>query len=511
MVLFIIGILLFLGGLGFAIYTSIKTVKNTLMKPNYKDLFTRLGIALGVTVLGGLTALCGIHLWVDQSASTFQWLFTLLVGPLFIISLFALINSFILHYYGKTFDKKIDKILFIILMVCLPLTFISFLYTTNGYASYLTYPLYKAFNFSHGFVGGNESNPDGLTITFYALCILTGAISVYFLCDHKMYLQYGKHGIMESTFLVAFPAGIVGARIFYVLGELDSFIEKGFWQHAFNFTEGGLTILGGAVTGIVVGVLWFKWRHKDLNIWLTVDICVPTILLAQAAGRWGNFFNLEVFGAPVNESYFSFLPNIITSNLHYPASTYFDGNLIYQLKEGEIWLPLFIIEGTINIFGYCLLAHVFGNRFRKYTELGDLAFGYIVWYGLTRVLLEPLRVREYQMGTWSWYWSFAFVIVGVLLIGLNHIIKMHQRNKKGELVIRNYYLKGGLISSIVLSSLGIILLGIGLGLMLTNEMVIQVAFDGFNTGLMFTMLGLGLIGALSISLPYFIYGKRKQL
>ena len=508
MALFIIGLIILIAGLGYSLFVSIQTIKNKVMQPIYKTLYTKLLISGGVYVLGLLLFLSGIHLWKDLGAGAFEWSFSLIFGFLFGVSSFGFIHGFLLHYYSKTIDEKNQKLLFIITMVCIPVVLISFLYATNGYADYLEYPLYKVLNFNEGFIRGNEPNPSGLNLTFYALFILSGAVFVYLLSDHKMYLEYGRHGILESTFLVAFPAGILGARIFYVLGELGHFIEIGFWQHAFNFTEGGLTILGGAVTGVVVGVLWFRWRNKGLNVLIAADIVVPAILIAQSVGRWGNFFNLEVYGYPVSVSSFSFLPKFITSNMIYPAYTDADLGGYISLEAGQMWMPLFFIEGLINLFGYFLLAHVFGKALRKYTELGDLTFGYIVWYGLTRVLLEPLRVKEYKMGTWSWYWSFAFVIVGILLIALNHLIRIELRKKNNTLVVRKYYEKLGLTSSISVIVVGLILSIVGIIMMANNSFEAKVVFDGFNIGLMLLMLGLAFFSALLLTLPYYIVGKK---
>ena len=89
------------------------------------------------------------------------------------------------------------------------------------------------------------------------------------------------------------------------------------WYKGFMIWEGGLTILGGAIMGIAVGVAWFMWRNKGYSIWIAVDLIVPTILLAQAIGRWGNFFNCEVHGVEMSEQAWSWLPTFIFKNIHF--------------------------------------------------------------------------------------------------------------------------------------------------------------------------------------------------
>ena len=233
---------------------------------------------------------------------------------------------------------------------------------TNGLAPYLTYPLINGFSFTDGFVTPNsQARPN---IAFYALCILTGAILVYFLCDHYMYKEYGEHGILESTFIVAFPAGIIGARIWYVVGNWSVEFVGQPWYTMLKVWEGGLTILGGAVTGIIAVVIFFLWLKICKSVFLGIDIIFPTILIAQAVGRLGNFFNCEVHGLPSDLIYWKWLPEVILRNGAFSSISVF-------ADSGQMYVPLFLIEAVANIAGYFIISKVFGGLLRKYTELGD--------------------------------------------------------------------------------------------------------------------------------------------
>ena len=498
MVLFFIFLFLTLASLGVSIYFSVKEVKNTVTKIQYKPTFIRLAICGGIYLVSMLVMFLAIYPMrnisprgVDVTQAVF--------GSIFLaITTFVTIHTFILHYYAKHKDEKIDRILFITLMVTFPFLPLAFFLLTNGYADFLTYPLYKAIDFQKGFVTYED---DGGNIAFYALCILTGAVFVYLLCDHKMYLEYGKHGILESTFLVAFPAGIVGARLFYVLGVWEAeFAHREFW-HVFDFTEGGLTILGGAAMGIVVGVAWFLWRNKKYSIWVAVDAIVPTILIAQAFGRWGNFFNCEVHGIAVSSSGWEWLPKLIFHNAQFSEHYGYAG-------DGQLYVPLFFIEGIINLFGFFVLAHLFGKKLLKHTEPGDLAFGYILWYGITRVMLEPLRADQYKMNTWSWYWSFVFVIAGTVAIVVNHLVRRYLRKKKEQF---NYHKRSkiqGLIEMIIISVIGVALLISGIIVMASNEYTKEVLFKPFNIGLVLAFFGVTILLLLGISIPRFLDGQR---
>ena len=273
--------------------------------------------------------------------------------------------------------------------------------------------------------------------------------------------------------------------------------------------EGGLTILGGAIMGIVVGVLFFLWRNKNLSIWFAVDAIVPTILIAQAVGRWGNFFNCEVHGEIVNLSNFRWLPEIVWRNAQYSSAAPTD------LRGTEqIYLPLFFIECLTNLFGYFLIAHVFGKALGKYHEPGDLCFGYVIWYGLTRVILEPLRYGDFKMGEngyWSWVWSMIFVFAGTLLIVINHIVRLIIKKKKNTFEVKPYDTKLGIISTLIIVIVGGALLTTGLIMMTSNKFEEVVEYNLFNGGLIILVLGASTLLTLGISLPILFESFKNQV
>lgn len=399
------------------------TVKSLQAKIDYVQVIKIEGILLGALAITFTMMMVSIYWWKDVSPKAGEIALGI-IGSLLFSSLFmGAVNAFILHYYGKNIPEKLDKWLFRGMIIAFTLSLVFFFVMSDGFAEYMHYPLYNGINFKEGLVyPGSGTSP---SIAWYAICILSGAVLVYFLCDHKMYLEYGKHGLLESTFLIALPAGIIGARIFYVLGELDSFIIPGQPWESFvsmcSIHEGGLTIMGGAPTGIVVGVLWFIWRHKGkgYSIIKVADIAIPSILIAQAIGRWGNFFNIEVYGQLVDDKLFAWLPRVIFNNCHFNGSG-------VPTPAGQMYVPLFLIEGFVNLLGYFFLAHFVEHALKKWKKPLDIGFGYIVWYGLTRAIMEPLRDPTYNMGNdgnWSWIWSFVFVAAGVLAIIGNHVIR----------------------------------------------------------------------------------------
>ena len=504
MVLAIIFLVLFAICAGISIYQCVSLVKTPMIEVNYKSFLLKSGAFVVGAAISFLVAAFGLAMWTNANLD-FLHGFELVAGSLlFALTLFTAINCFIIHYYGKNIPEKLDKWLFRLIIIGFSAALVMFFVFTNGLAPYIDqYPIFNGISFTKGLVRPNDG--ESTNIAFYALCILSGAILVYFLCDHYMYKEYGEHGILESTFFVAFPAGIIGARIAYVVGNWSKeFANQPFW-HVFAIWEGGLTILGGAIGGIVVGALWYMWRNKGKSIWIPFDIVLPAILIAQAVGRWGNFFNCEVHGYEVAQSSFQWLPEIIWRNGIYSSE-------LEYAAEGNMFVPLFFIEAVVNLLGYFVLAHVFGRALRKYTEMGDVGFGYIIWYGLTRVFMEPLRHPAFQMGEegyWSWVWSMIFVVVGTLLIVANHIVRSILRKKRDAYIVQENDKKVGLIGTIIIAVVGIGLIVLGAVLMTTNQFIIKVDYNGFNVGLILLILGISVFLCLGISLKKLIFAIKK--
>ena len=500
---YIFGVI-FIASLALFIFSLVKIVKNPMANLNCKDIIKRLLLIGGIGALSLTIAGVGSYgFYKDVTPLVHEVIQAVLGGIVFSASIFVFFGSFMLHYYRKNLPETLDKWLYRILIISIPTLLVTFFVYTNGFAAYWEYPLPNGINFTEGFVTPLDSAKPN--VAFYALAILSGALFVYFLCDHKMYKQYGKHGLLESTFFVAFPAGIIGARIFYVVGEWQDFVGREWWS-IFAIWEGGLTILGGAITGIVVGVLWFIWKNRGYSIWVAVDVIVPTILIAQAIGRWGNFFNCEVHGLAVSESYFSWLPTLVLENSRYSSTSGW-------ADPGMVYVPLFFIEGIFNMIGYLLLGELFSRKLRKYTELGDLAFGYVLWYGLVRTFMEPLRDPAYNMGEdgyWSYIWSIMFIAIGVLLIAGNHLVRYFIKRNKETFTPKKSWGKSGLIATIILATLGLAITITGVSLMLTGNFSPKLEFNQFNIGLISTVIGGSLIISLIIPIPYMIEGFKVQ-
>lgn len=332
----------------------------------------------------------------------------MVIGSLLFGSGFAcLVSSFVLYYYRPDLDPKQRHIARILTFVCVGVFVLGTYLMTQGIADYLRYPLPNSISFKTLF-GYPNPGDYGFTIAFYGILIVSGAIISYFVSDHYFYKKFKKHGILETLLLVAFPAGLIGARLWYCLVlEPSKYLANPVL--IFDIRSGGMAIQGGAIFGILAGVLFMLRFRKYVDIRFAIDVIVPTILIAQAVGRLGNFFNCEVHGNPVSMDAWLLLPRIFANNLHWSVEAGY-------APDGTIFLPLFFIEALMNIGGYFIIRYAISKPLKKWLPIGSQAGLYLAWYGMTRVILEPLRFGAFEYGQ-SWITAWIMFGGGLLLVG----------------------------------------------------------------------------------------------
>lgn len=422
---------MFVVGLSYLIYLEHGFLKDRLSDALTKKELIIYGSSIGVLSLG--LSLLGLSIflfnpgWSEHRGGRMA----LFIIGLFFFGLFVstLVSGFIFHYYKPKQEEKQRKLFTYFLFGSIPLSFISFLVFMEGVAPFMSYPLVSGFTISDsGFQWVHAGDGwNGFHIAWYGVIILFGAMVAYWISDHKFYQEFHKHGILDSLILWAFPAGIVGARIWYVVGNWERDFANRDFVNVFRIWDGGLTILGGAFAGILVGFLFIKIRRKYIDPRWAIDVCVPTVLLAQAIGRWGNFFNCEVYGQVVNvSSGWNWLPTWIINQMNI-------SNNGVALSAGQINVPLFLIEGLLNVAGYFIIVYGVGKGLKKYRSQGDLCGLYFVWYGVVRFIMEPLRNSSFNMGSdnsWSVINSLMYILIGVALIVGFHLSDLVKKDKK---------------------------------------------------------------------------------
>lgn len=297
------------------------------------------------------------------------------------------------------------------------------------------------------FVGKNIIEIGEFKIAFYAVCILGGAILAYKLSQYFLKKKGYDPNALETLFYIAFPAGIVGARLWWIIAEGKPFGD------IYKIWEGGLAIQGGVLLGVIAGVIFMVTKRKNIPLLLATDCIVPNILLAQAIGRWGNFFNQEVYGYCVER--WNWLPTFITDRLSIRLNlegngwmTLSNGNYVYLCEGGasQMVLPLFLIESVLNTIGFFVIVYgipalfkFISNKTKGKIKLanGDLMCSYLIWYGIVRAVLEPLRNVEFIMGTTNpdaaaGSMTSVIMSIGFIVLGVLGIVGCHLYDKFGK-------------------------------------------------------------------------------
>lgn len=235
-----------------------------------------------------------------------------------------------------------------------------------------------------------------ISVKWYAICILSGAVIAYLLSAKEIKKMGYPVSVADDLFFGALIAGIVGSRLWYVLFyDLESYLANPI--SIIQTWNGGMAIQGGLMLGALYA--YFFLKRKNISFLRMADAVVPTILIAQALGRWGNFVNQEAYGGIVSESFYKFFPAFIKNTMYI---------------AGDYRMPTFLFESVLNVIGYFLIT--LGLKRYGDNKRGDLAYAYLMWYGLIRFWIEGMRTDSLMfMGLrTAQLLSILFIIIGLL-------------------------------------------------------------------------------------------------
>lgn len=265
----------------------------------------------------------------------------------------------------------------------------------------------------------------------YSVMILLGIIAAVVLG-----IKEGKKiGITANQILdgviVVVPLSIVGTRLWYVLFELDQYFKGdglvGALTRIMSISDGGLAIHGGVITAFVS--VYFYTKFKKIDFLRAFDLVAPGFLIAQAFGRWGNFFNQEAHGGVIGgveagnpvlslDNQRSFLsetlrlPDYITNNMY-----------LYGPDGLNYYHPTFLYESVWNLAGFILLLIL---RRTKIIRTGDLLPIYLIWYSVGRFFIEAMRTDSLYIGNTglrtAQITSLLLIAGGIAFMLFNHLV-----------------------------------------------------------------------------------------
>ena len=265
------------------------------------------------------------------------------------------------------------------------------------------------------------------SISWYSVIVLTGAIVAYLISKYlykKDELSKTHPDLIETLFLVAFPCGLLGARIWYIVSELDYYLANPISM--LKVWEGGLAIQGGVIGGIIAGYYVLRYYKLNSRFLHMVDLIVPNILIAQSIGRWGNFFNQEVYGACIDKTTVSWIPEFILKNMN--------GGAI-GCRTGYVATPLFLYESLLTLLGFILISVIVRNFYKKKVD-GELGAMYLVYYGLIRIIMEPMRSETYIMRIFGNVSQSVLMSAIFIAVGVGSIIYLEWKTRLKTLYIK---------------------------------------------------------------------------
>ncbi len=230
-----------------------------------------------------------------------------------------------------------------------------------------------------------------VTVRMYAVLIVAGMVlAILYMKREEKRLGLPADTAVDMA-LWAIPAGIVGARLYYVAFTWADFASDPL--SVLQIWNGGLAIYGGIIGGFL-GILVLS-RRKKLPLGKLLDMAAPGVMLAQAVGRWGNFFNGEAYGNPITDAALCFFPYGV-------------------MVDGQWYQATFFYESVWDLMGFFVL-HFARKKLRA---PGDVLFLYFAVYGTGRMLIEGLRSDSLWWGPFrvSQVLSLVLAVTGLAVL-----------------------------------------------------------------------------------------------
>ena len=237
-----------------------------------------------------------------------------------------------------------------------------------------------------------------IKIYYYSICILIGISIGIFLLFKEAKKQKIDQDKLGDLLFYTILFGILGARIYYVIFNLSYYIKNPL--EIIAIWHGGLAIHGGIIAGLIT-IIYLTKKYK-LNTLKIIDMSVPSLIIAQSIGRWGNFFNGEAYGKVVTLSHLKsqHIPNFIIDRMKI---------------DGSYHQPTFLYESILCLIGFIILMILKNNKKLKITNLTSF---YLIWYGIIRLIIEYFRTDSLMLGPikMAMLISIVFIISGVVLL-----------------------------------------------------------------------------------------------
>lgn len=239
----------------------------------------------------------------------------------------------------------------------------------------------------------------GIDVMWYGILIACSMITATAIT----YKRAPRHSLTSERILdfvlICIPAGIIGARLYYVVFNWEQY--SGDFFKIINLRLGGLAIHGGLIFGLgTAAVLCILHKLRPLDL---LDLVIPSIALAQAIGRWGNYFNSEAHGGPTD------LPWAVTI-------------------QGQTYHPTFLYESIWCLLLFFILLYL--DNHRRFE--GQVFFSYGILYSLERIFVEHLRTDSLMIGPFKQAQVLSLVVIIVFAVSYGILYQRWKKKRESE-------------------------------------------------------------------------------
>jgi len=253
-----------------------------------------------------------------------------------------------------------------------------------------------------------------IAIGWYGLCYALGLAAAYLVLVRLARAAGEDPDLVGNGIIIISVAALVGGRLYHVIDQWALYATDPLKIVLPPYS--GLGVYGGIVTGTLAG--WWYARRRGASFTRWADIVAPALFVMQAIGRWGNYFNQELYGPPTDAPW-----GIPIDCAHRLAAYACD-----VVPETARFHPLFLYESISGLLGVAFLVWL-GFRLRSWLRPGDLLLVFFIWYGVTRFALESLREDN-----WTFFGIPTAQIVSVAFIaaGIVGLVLRHRASRMGD-------------------------------------------------------------------------------
>ncbi len=248
-----------------------------------------------------------------------------------------------------------------------------------------------------------------LTIRWYGLLIASAVLIGVSLSQALAKRRQVDPDLIGDLIIWLVVAAIPSARLYYVLFQWQEYAQRP--EDIIAIWKGGIAIHGAILGGLVASLIFAK--VKRVSFWQLADLVAPSLILGQAIGRWGNFFNSEAFGRPTNLPWKLFIPSE-QRPVGYENVAYFHPTFLYE----SLW--------NLMVFGILITLFFRGLRGKPALKVGTLFLVYLVSYSLGRFWIEGLRTDSLMIGPLRIAQIISLVEISIGLIGLFWLYRLHR-------------------------------------------------------------------------------------